>query len=102
MRVTVTGATGRIGAALVRELKSRGDEVTVLSRDPARARSALGAVDAVAWDPGAGAAPEAALAGRDAVLHLAGEDVAQRWTAEAKARIRASREVGTRHLVEGL
>jgi uncharacterized protein len=102
MRVTITGATGRIGAAVVRELKSRGDDVTVLSRDPARARAALGDVEAVEWDPGAEAAPVAALAGRDAVLHLAGEDVAQRWTSSAKARIRDSREVGTRHLVAGL
>ena len=42
MRVTVTGATGRIGAGLVAALKARGDEVTVLSRSPDRARAALG------------------------------------------------------------
>src|SRR5206468_1561023 len=47
-------------------------------------------------------APAAALAGRDAVLHLAGEDVAQRWTDDARRRILESREVGTRHLVAGL
>jgi uncharacterized protein YbjT (DUF2867 family) len=50
MRVTVTGATGLIGTRLVRELRARGDEVTVLSRSPERAREALG-VDAVAWNP---------------------------------------------------
>ncbi len=102
MRVTLTGATGRIGAALVRALGARGDDVTVLSRSPARAREALGDVAAVAWDPGAGQAPAEALTGRDAVVHLAGEDVAQRWTEDAKRRIRASRERGTRHLVDGL
>jgi uncharacterized protein (TIGR01777 family) len=102
MRVTVTGATGRIGGTLVGALQARGDEVTVLSRHPERARESLGAVEAVAWDPGAAPAPAAALAGRDAVVHLAGEDVAQRWSEDAKRRIRASREVGTRHLVEGL
>ena len=102
MRVTVTGATGLLGTRLVRELTRRGDEVTVLSRNPERARAALDGVQAVAWDPGAGPAPAEALEGRDAVVHLAGENVAQRWTGDAKRRIRASREQGTRNLVAGL
>jgi len=101
MRVTVTGATGRIGTRLVGALQRRGDEVTVLSRDPGKARVALG-VDAVAWQPEREPAPAAALAARDGVLHLAGEDVAQRWTAEAKRRILSSRELGTRNLVAGI
>ena len=102
MRVTLTGATGRIGNLLVRELHARGDEVTVLTRNPAKARDALPGVEAVAWDPGGAPAPVAALAGRDGVVHLAGEDVAQRWTDDAKRRIRESRETGTRNLVAGL
>lgn len=103
MRVTVTGATGLIGAKLVAALLARGDEVTVLSRDPAKARDALGhAVAAVAWDPSSGPAPADALAGRDGVVHLAGEPVAQRWNDEVKARIRDSRATGTRNLVAGL
>lgn len=105
MRVTVTGATGLIGPRLVGALTRRGDEVTVLSRDPARARAALGgsgSVEAVAWDPLREAAPSGALAGRDGVLHLAGEPVAQRWSDDAKERIRASRELGTANLVAGL
>jgi hypothetical protein len=101
MRVTVTGATGRIGERLVGALRERGDDVTVLSRDPDRARAALG-VDAVAWQPESEPAPAAALAGRDAVVHLAGEDVAQRWNDDAKRRLRSSRELGTRNLVAGI
>ncbi len=102
-RVTVTGATGLLGTRLVRALRERGDEVTVLSRDPDRAREALGeGVEAHAWDPSAGPAPAEALAGRDAIVHLAGENVAQRWSEDAKRRIRDSREQGTRRLVEGL
>jgi uncharacterized protein len=101
MNVTVTGATGLIGARLVAALTERGDRVTVLSRDPARARAALG-VEAVAWEPLSGQAPCAALDGRDAVVHLAGAPVAQRWTPEAKRAIRESREAGTRNLVAGL
>ncbi len=101
MKITLTGATGLIGSRLVRALKARGDEVSVLSRNPARAREALG-VEAVEWDPMASPAPADALAGRDAVVHLAGENVAQRWSDAAKRAIRESREIGTRNLVAGL
>jgi uncharacterized protein len=101
MRVTVTGASGLIGSALVAELRERGDEVTVLSRHPSRAREALG-VEAVGWDPLVEAAPVQALAGADAVVHLAGENIAQRWSAQAKRAIRESRVAGTRNLIAGL
>lgn len=101
MRVTITGATGRIGTKLVGALRERGDDVTVLSRSPERARAALD-VEAMAWQPGSEPAPAAALAGRHGVIHLAGEDVAQRWDAETKQRLLASREQGTRNLVAGL
>jgi uncharacterized protein (TIGR01777 family) len=102
MNVTVTGATGLIGGAIVRALQARGDAVTVLSRDPERARAALGDVDAHAWSPLDGPAPAAALSGRDAVVHLAGESVAQRWNDEARRAIHDSREIGTRNLVAGI
>jgi len=98
MRVTVTGATGRIGRHLVAALKQRGDEVTALSRDPDKATELLG-VEAFAWDLKEDAAPKEALTGRDAIVHLAGEDVGQRWTKEVKAEILDSRERGTRNLV---
>src|SRR4051794_28288187 len=101
MRITITGATGLIGTRLARALRDRGDEVTVLSRSPDRAEAALD-VEAVAWDPAAGPAPAEALAGRDAVVHLAGEPVAQRWSDKAKEGIRTSRVTGTRNLVAGL
>lgn len=116
MRVAITGATGLIGSRVVASLRARGDEVTVLSRDPDRARERLGddssaltssdgprgALQAMRWDPLGETAPVAALAGRDAVVHLAGENVAQRWSASAKQAIRDSRVNGTKHLVQGL
>jgi uncharacterized protein (TIGR01777 family) len=103
MRVTLTGATGLVGRRLVKALQARGDEVTVLTRDAGRARQALPGVEAVRWaDPAAEAAPAEALSGRDGVIHLAGEPVAQRWTSEAKTRIRESREAGTHNLVAGM
>jgi uncharacterized protein len=101
MRVTLTGATGLIGRRLVAELTGRGDEVTVLSRNPDRAGSELG-VEAMSWDPVAGPAPAEAFRGRDGVVHLAGESISQRWSDEAKVRIRRSRELGTVNLVMGL
>ncbi|HEX8073639.1 MAG TPA: TIGR01777 family oxidoreductase [Thermoleophilaceae bacterium] len=100
----MTGATGTLGAALVPALLDRGDSVVALSRDPARARERLGAgVEAVAWpDPKAQAAPTAAFIGVDAVVHLLGEPVAQRWTDSAREEIRESRVAGTRNLVDAL
>ncbi|WP_205697787.1 TIGR01777 family oxidoreductase [Conexibacter sp. SYSU D00693] len=102
MRVTVTGATGLIGSELVRVLRARGDEVTVLSRSAQRAEQQLGDVEAHDWDLMGEPAPAPALEGRDAVVHLAGENVAQRWNAAAKERILESRVTGTRHLVDGI
>ena len=93
MRLTITGASGLIGRPLVEALRARGDDVTILSRDPERG---------VTWDPLSEPAPAEALAGRDAVVHLAGENVAQRWTDSAKRSIRDSRVIGTQALVDGL
>ncbi|MCW2959359.1 MAG: hypothetical protein JWP18_2162 [Solirubrobacterales bacterium] len=101
MNVSLTGASGLIGQRLVRAVKARGDEVTVLSRSPEKATEALG-VPAVAWDALAQPAPVEALSGRDAVIHLAGEPVAQRWNAKRKQAILDSRETGTRNLVAGI
>jgi uncharacterized protein (TIGR01777 family) len=94
MRVAITGATGLIGTRLAAALRECGDEVTALSRSAGP--------DTEAWDPLAGPAPAEALEGRDAVVHLAGENIAQRWSAAARERIRASRELGTRNLVAGM
>ena len=103
MRVALTGATGTIGPALVRELLNRGDQVSVLSRDAERARERLGAVEAFTWpDPKAAPAPEEALRGREAVVNLLGEPIAQRWTESAKREIVDSRVLGTRNLVAAL
>jgi uncharacterized protein (TIGR01777 family) len=90
----MTGATGRLGSLIAQALRDRGDEVTILSRSTEKGD--------VRWDPSEGPAPAEALSGRDAVVHLAAEDIAQRWNDEALARIHSSREVGTRNLVEGL
>jgi uncharacterized protein len=138
VRVTVTGASGLIGSMVVATLTARGDEVTVLSREPQRALATLrqrrdgasaaasagasgrvasavgsaatisayaratGALQAREWDPVRMPAPADALAGRDAIVHLAGESTAQRWRKRTREQIRDSRVLGTRHLVAGL
>jgi uncharacterized protein (TIGR01777 family) len=93
MKVTMTGASGLIGRPLAAALRARGDEVTVLSRDPQRG---------VTWDPLSDPAPTEALSGADAVIHLAAESLAQRWTGKAKRLIRDSRLRGTEHLLAGI
>lgn len=101
MTVLVTGATGFIGRALVKALRARGDEVRALVRNPAAARAQLG-TDAFPWDDGK-PVPADAIEGVDAVVHLAGEGIAdKRWTAARKKRLRDSRIDGTRHVVEAI
>ena len=104
MRVLITGATGTIGLALADALRARGDQVVALSRDPERGPRVLGdGAEVHAWpEPTQAPPPAEALAGADAIVHLLGEPVAQRWTPEARERIRDSRVLGTRMLVEGL
>jgi uncharacterized protein (TIGR01777 family) len=94
-RITLTGGTGRLGTLLADELRRRGDEVTILTRRPSRPEH-------VGYDPLNAPAPAEALSGRDAVVHLAGEDIAQRWSDEALRRIKESRRAGTANLVHGI
>ena len=102
MKVTVTGATGAIGRALVRELAARDDEALALSRDGRRAREALG-VEALSWErPKSQRPPAESLRGHDGIVNLLGEPLAQRWSEAAKREIRDSRVRSTRNLVEAL
>lgn len=101
MKTLVTGGTGMVGPRLLRML----DQPVILSRNPERAREKVGHLVGriIRWDPMAGPPPAEAFAGVEAVFHLAGESVAEgRWTAAQKARIRDSRVVGTRNLVQGI
>ena len=89
-RIAVTGASGLIGTALVGYLKSQGHTVQRLVR-----RSAVSSEE-ITWDPIAGTVDMEALAGVDAVIHLAGAGVSdKRWTKKYKSEILNSRLLGT-------
>jgi uncharacterized protein (TIGR01777 family) len=90
MRIAITGSSGFVGAALVQSLRADGHDVVQLQR-----RSGGGAGTAP-WDPASGEVDSAALGRIDAVVHLAGENVAGgRWTAARKRAIADSRGPAT-------
>jgi uncharacterized protein (TIGR01777 family) len=94
-RVLVSGVSGPIGAALLPYLESQGARIVRLVRGPAHRP------DQISWDRLRPLAP-AAVSGFEAVIHLAGENVAGRWTEGKKKAIRESRVQGTRYLAEAL
>ena len=93
-----------IGSAVTRALLARGDQVLALTRDAEHGRSVLGAdVEVHEWpQPQQAPPPLAALEPAEAVIHLLGAPVAQRWSDQAKGEIRDSRVLGTKMLVAGL
>jgi uncharacterized protein len=105
MKVAITGASGLIGSELAGTLTRAGHQVAAFSR---RAGSepglwpAPGTAVAFRWDPVEGGQPGGLLREAEAVVHLAGEPLAQRWTPEAKRRIFESRQNGTRNLVRAM
>jgi uncharacterized protein (TIGR01777 family) len=102
-RVLITGGSGFIGRALARELLARGDHVTVLTRDVHKTRKHMPqAVRITAWTPTQIGPWVDELSVIDAVVHLAGAPVAQRWTDKTKRAIEESRVTSTRVLVEAM
>jgi hypothetical protein len=96
MDILVTGASGLIGTALEPSLTANGHRVVKLSRGTVPDRPGA------TWDPAEGKIDLSKAGPLDVVVHLAGETIAQRWTAESKRRIHDSRVNGTRLLCEAL
>lgn len=100
MKITISGASGLIGRRLLKTLSGNENALQVLSRHAGT--NMPGGIKVFPWDPGKGEPPADSLRDTDAVIHLAGEPVAQRWSAETKRRIRDSRVEGTRNLVQAM
>jgi len=96
LTVAITGGTGLIGRALTGLLRTGGHTVRWITREPDADRGDIG------WNPSTDTLDPAALAGVDAVVHLAGANVGERWTPEHKRAIVDSRVQGTRTLVRTL
>jgi len=94
-RILVSGASGPIGKALLPALKAQGSTVVRLTRDRPSGPNEI------QWDVNQPLSPEA-VSDIDAVVHLAGETIAGRWTEEKKWRIRESRVQGTKNLAESI
>lgn len=101
MRVLITGGTGLIGRALAADLTAAGHEVVVLSRAPQSA-GAPGGVRVERWDAATAAGWGALAEGAGAIVNLAGEEIAHRWTAGRKRRIGESRLNAGRAVVEAV
>jgi uncharacterized protein (TIGR01777 family) len=102
-RILISGGSGFIGRRLIEELLGRGDQVTVLTRDLDQAKRRLpGAARAVLWDPETEGPWFQQIASADAIVHLAGETVATRWSETKKRRIERSRVEATRLIVEAI
>ncbi|HTU00830.1 MAG TPA: TIGR01777 family oxidoreductase [Candidatus Sulfotelmatobacter sp.] len=96
MQIGVTGVHGLAGSALVPFLRAEGHRVARF------VRGAPQESDEIAWTPDSGISDPPRAEGLDAVIHLAGESIAGRWTEARKAEIRRSRVEGTRRLCESL
>jgi uncharacterized protein (TIGR01777 family) len=104
MKILMTGATGLIGGHLGITLTRLGHQLTVLTRDGNPSKIGFPA-RVIAWDHRSSLEPRILSPDQtpfDAVIHLAGEPVAQRWTTSIKKRIYDSRVLSTRALVQSL
>jgi uncharacterized protein (TIGR01777 family) len=101
MLIAVTGSSGLIGSALTAALEAEGHLVRPVVRRPARAGT-----DEISWDPTAGKIDAAEFSSVDAVVHLAGENIAaKRWKPAFKKQILDSRTIPTKllcHTLAGL
>ena len=98
MRIAITGASGLIGARLALFLRSNGHRVDAMVRSADRVKGTN-----ILWNPQDGRVDLQALGGIDAVVHLAGENIAAgRWTEERKRRVLDSRVQGTKTIANAM
>lgn len=96
MIIAISGSSGLVGSALTAALEARGHTIRRLVRRPSRG------AEEISWDPEREKLDPQGLEGVDAVVNLAGENLGQRWTSNARMRIRSSRVNGTTTLARAL
>lgn len=108
MKIAVTGATGFVGSRLVERLHTQGHQVLALVRNTSKLQRVFPSaqfpnVTGVTYTPKESGSWQEAIAGCDGVVNLAGEAlIGERWTAERKQEILASRQLGTQKIVEAI
>lgn len=107
MKIAITGATGLVGSSLVAKLNQAGHQILVFTRNTNKAQkvfppSAYGNLELVQYSPQESGEWQKSISGCDAVVNLAGEPIAERWNPQQKQAIMASRQIGTRKLVEAI
>lgn len=107
MKIAITGATGLVGTRLVEKLNREGHRIVVFTRNPDKAKRvfpsmAYSNLEIVKYDPQASGDWQQKISGCDAVVNLAGEPLAERWTKEKKQAIMNSRKQVTEKIVEAI
>ena len=107
MKIAITGATGLVGSRLVAQLKQKEHQLLVFTRNPSKAQKVFPAspfpnLDIVQYTPQESGDWQQQVSGCDAVINLAGEPIAERWSPKHKEAIMQSRQIGTRKLVEAI
>ena len=107
MKIAITGATGLVGSRLVAQLNQAGHQILVLTRNPSKAQKVFPAstfsnLEIVRYTPQESGAWQQNISGCDAVINLAGEPIAERWSPAQKQAIMDSRQLVTRKLVEAI
>ena len=107
MKIAITGATGLVGSRLVAQLKQQGHQILVFTRNPSKAQKVFPAaaysnLEIVQYTPQESGNWQQRISGCDAVVNLAGEPIAERWSPQQKEAIKQSRQIVTRKLVEAI
>ena len=107
MKIAITGATGLVGSRLVVQLNQAGHNILVFTRNPSKAQrvfpaSSFSNLEIVQYTPQESGTWQQSVSGCDAVVNLAGEPIAERWSPQQKKAILESRQLGTRKLVEAI
>ncbi len=107
MKIAITGATGLVGSRLVEKLDTLGNQIIVFTRNPNKAAKIFPPtifpnIEVIRYSPQKSGDWQQKISGCDAVINLAGEPIAERWTPKQKQVIMESRQLGTRKIVEAI